>query len=133
MIKSSQLFAFVLAMTFSLSSFAAERWLIVSEDIAISAGQKLTLDIIKPSQAVWPQILKLQLSGAGVTEELELTSHDGKQADADRRSFVVVTSKKYVGVVKANLTGVESNQFLLLAVDEAAGPLPRSSNRTPQW
>ncbi len=112
-------------MTFSLNSFAAERWLVVSDGTSISAGQKLSLDIIKPAEAAWPPTLKLQLSGAGVTEELELTGEEGRQAGADRRSFVVVTAKKYVGVVKANLSGVESNQFLLLAADEAAGPVAR--------
>ena len=125
MIKPGHLFAFVLTMTFSLNSFAAERWLVVSDGTSISAGQKLSLDIIKPAEAAWPPTLKLQLSGAGVTEELELTGEEGRQAGADRRSFVVVTAKKYVGVVKANLAGVESNQFLLLAADEAAGPVAR--------
>lgn len=125
MIKPSHFFAFVLTVTFSLNSFAAERWLVVSDGTAISAGQKLALDIIKPAEAAWPQTLKLQLSGAGVTEELELTGEEGQQAGADRRSFVVVTAKKYVGVVKANLAGVESNQFLLLAADEAAGPVAK--------
>ena len=125
MIKPGHLFAFVLTMTFSLNSFAAERWLVVSDGTSISAGQKLSLDIIKPAEAAWPQTLKLQLSGAGVMEELELTGEEGRQAGADRRSFVVVTAKKYVGVVKANLADVESNQFLLLAADEAAGPVAR--------
>ena len=112
-------------MTFSLNSFAAERWLVDSDGTSISAGQTLSLDIIKPAEAAWPPTLKLQLSGAGVMEELELTSEEGQEAGADRRSFVVVTAKKYVGVVKANLAGVESNQFLLLAADEAAGPVAR--------
>ncbi len=125
MIKPGHLFAFVLTMTFSLNSFAAERWLVVSDGTSISAGQKLSLDIIKPAEAAWPPTLKLQLSGAGVTEELELTGEEGRQAGADRRSFVVVTAKKYVGVVKVNLAGLESNQFLLLAADEAAGPVAR--------
>jgi phospholipase A1 len=121
MIKpTSQLLAFFLTIGVSLCSLADERWLVVSEDTTISPGQKMTLGIIKPAQAAWPQSIRLQLNGAGIREELELVS-DGKQEDANRRSYTAVTSKRYVGVVKASLADVESNQFLLLAVDNTAG------------
>lgn len=121
--KLSHILMFVLAMTLSFSSLAAEDWLVISHSTVINAGQKLTLEIIKPEQAAWPQTLKLQLSGSGVTEEIELLSEDGQQTMTNRRGFVLVPAKKYVGVVKASLAEVESNQFLLLAEDEAAGPV----------
>lgn len=121
--KLSHILAFLLAMTLSPSSLAAESWLVVSQSTVINAGQKLTLEIIKPEHAAWPQILKLQLSGSGVMDELELISEDGQQTTLNRRSFVLVPAKKYVGVVKASLADVPSNQFLLLAADEAAGPV----------
>jgi len=123
--KSSHILAFLIAMTLPLSSLAAEEWLVISHSTAINAGQKLTLEVIKPEQAVWPQTLRLQLNGSGVTEELELTSEDGLQTAANRRSFVLVPAKKYVGVVKANLAEVDSNQFLLLVESEAAGPVAK--------
>jgi phospholipase A1 len=121
--KTVHIFVFALSMIFSFSSNAAARWLVVSEGTAISPGQSIKVDVIKPQQAAWPKTLKLELSGAGVTELLELSSDDGEFTDADRRSFSVMTAKKYVGVVKAQLADVESNQFLLLASDEAAGPV----------
>ncbi|PKO25251.1 MAG: phospholipase [Betaproteobacteria bacterium HGW-Betaproteobacteria-8] len=121
--KLSQILMFVLAMTLSIGSLAAGDWLVISHSTVINAGQKLTLEIIKPGQAAWPQTLKLQLSGSGVTEELELLSEDGQQTTENRRSFVLVPAKKYVGVIKASLVDVDSNQFLLLAADEAAGPV----------
>jgi phospholipase A1 len=121
--KLSHIIALVLTMTASFSSLAAEGWLVVSHNAVISTGRELTLEIIKPEQAEWPQPLKLQLNGSGVTEEIELVSEDGQQATANRRSFVLVSAKKYVGVVKASLVSVDSNQFLLLAEDAAAGPV----------
>lgn len=121
--KSSLISAFLLTMTLSLGSRAAEDWLVISHSTVINAGQKLKLEIIKPEQAAWPQTLRLQLSGSGITEELELLSADGQPTTENRRSFVLVPAKKYVGVVKANLAEVDSNQFLLLAEDEAAGPV----------
>lgn len=121
--KLARILMFLLATTLPVSSLAAEDWLVISHSTVINAGQKLSLEIIKPEQAAWPQTLKLQLSGSGVTEELELLSEDGRQTTEHRRSFVLLPTKKYAGVVKASLAGIDSNQFLLLAADEAAGPM----------
>jgi len=121
--KPSLISTFLLTMTLSFGSRAAEEWLVISHATVINSGQEMTLEVIKPEQAAWPQALKLQLSGSGVTEELELVSENGQPTTANRRSFVLVPARKYVGVVKASLLDVDSNQFLLLAGDEAAGPV----------
>lgn len=117
--------AFILAMAFPLACQAAEDWLVISRSTVINTGQEILLEIIKPENAAWPQTLRLQLNGAGVTEEVVLVSAAADpKSSANRRSYLLVPAKKHVGVVKANLAEVESNQFLLLALTESdTGPV----------
>ncbi len=123
--RKNNILAFAIAMSLPLTSVAAEDWLVISNSTLINTGQKLSLEIVKPDNAPWPEALKLELSGAGVSEEVVLASDEtDKSISANRRSYSLIPGKKYVGVVKARLADVESNQFLLLASSEDdTGPI----------
>lgn len=123
--RSMMYLPFAIAMAFSLNSHASEGWLVTSSNTIFNAGQAITIEVVKPEQALWPDSLSLELSGAGITESVALTETEGMQsASGYRRSYQLVASKQFVGVVKAKLLDVESNQFLLMASTESeTGPI----------
>src|SRR5450830_1296371 len=64
-----------------------DQWLIATQSAAINTGQKIMLEVVKPSNlAIWPDKLHLKLSGSGVTEEIELVAAD-KQSDNIRHTY----------------------------------------------
>jgi phospholipase A1 len=122
--RKNNILALAIMMSLPLTSMAAEDWLVISNSTLINTGQKLSLEIVKPDNTPWPDTLRLELSGAGISEEAVLVSHDANEnTSANRRSYSLTPSKKYVGVVKARLADVESNQFLLLASTDDTGPV----------
>lgn len=107
-----------------LLALAAEAWLAVPKDTLISPGQTLTLEIVKPSNAAWPEQLGLSLDGTGGEETLLLVPTVTSTQVSDRRTYKGQPKSRFTGLVKASLTGVSSNQFLLQAsVDDDVGPL----------
>jgi len=104
-------------------TFAAEPWLIATQSEAINFGQKLTFIIVKPEAAstAWPDSLRMKLSGSGNTEEIELKPAKATESNLMRRSYVGVASKKYLGVVRAELAGQPSNRLVMLAPNEDSG------------
>lgn len=119
------IFAIAIVICLPLKSHAAEDWLIISNSTMISAGRALNIEVIKPDSATWPDSLTVELSGAGVSESVILKSNKPESSTfSHRRSFQLVPSKQFAGVVKAQLAEVESNQFLLMAnTDSVKGPI----------
>jgi outer membrane phospholipase A len=105
-------------------AWAAEQWQIASKSEAINFGQKITFDIVKLEEAIdWPATFKMKLSGNGNSEEIELSPAKSSTTSALRRSYIGVASKKYVGIVRAELVGQNSNRLVMLAPSEDAGSM----------
>lgn len=119
--KRISIFAIAISILLPLKSHAAEDWLVISNSTLINQGEALSIEVVKPDSATWPESLTIELSGVGASESVILVSDDAENSSfSHRRSFQLVPSKQFAGVVKAKLAGVESNQFLLMANTDAA-------------
>jgi phospholipase A1 len=117
---------------YPLLGSAAETWLAIPEDTVISPGQTLTVEIVKPTNANWPEQLGLLLDGTGGEETLTLMPTITSDKVSDRRTYKGQPNSRFTGLVKARLTGVSSNQFLLQAsVDDDVGPLNVAQTDAP--
>src|SRR4051812_42795674 len=106
-----------LASAISLNANAADKWLISSQSEAVNTGQKIKLEVVKPEGiAVWPETLTVKLSSNGVTEEIPLSQ--AKAQGNIHRLYTGVPTKKYVGIIRAELTGQPSNRLVMLASNE---------------
>ena len=124
-----------------LVASAAESWLAAPQTTALSPGQSIKIDVVKPAQAAWPAELKLVLDGAASEETLVLTAVDADAAKDDRRVYQGRPKSRFTGVVKARLAELPANPFLLQAsIDDDVGPLevsgdgsqtPVATNRKP--
>jgi phospholipase A1/A2 len=104
--------------------WAAEQWLIASKSETINFGQKIKFDIVKLEESIaWPATFKVKLSGNGSREEIELIPVKSPAASALHRSFFGVTTKDYVGIVRAELADQSSNRIVMLAPREDAGSM----------
>jgi len=118
--KKISMFAMLMVVILPIKSYAAADWLVISSSTMINAGQAMSIEVVKPENDTWPDELTVELSGAGLTESVVLTSNDAENSTfSHRRSYQLVPRKQFAGVVKAKLSGVESNQFLLMANSEA--------------
>ena len=108
---------------------AAEPWLAAPQTTALSTGQSIRIDVVKPAQAAWPAELKLVLDGAASEETMVLTVVDSAPANGDRRVYQGRPKSRFTGVVKAQLADVPANPFLLQAtIDDDLGPLDVSDD-----
>lgn len=104
------------ALIAPLYSHAAEDWLVAGKDTKISSNRPLALSIIKPAHADWPAALTVTLiSAEGVGEEVQLMNDTESSADLNRRSYILVSSGQYTGIVHLGLKNLPSNQLLLQA------------------
>lgn len=111
-------FCLALALIFTTPCFAAEDWLIVSRSESIGMGQKIRVEVVKPSDvAAWPQTLRLKLSRGTAIEEVELEK-GGSEANQNRAIYTGRLQQKHLGVVHAELAGQPSNSIILLAANE---------------
>lgn len=123
-IRAWHLPLFLIGLSYSFPSLAAEAWLAVPQDTLISPGHTLTVEIVKPTNAAWPEQLGLLLDGAGGEETLMLAPTSPSGQTSDRRTYKGQPTSRFTGLVKARLTELSSNQFLLQAsVDDDVGPL----------
>ncbi len=125
-LNALKLFTLALIMMCMLPAYvsAAEQWQIASKSEAINFGQKITIDIVKLDDAIdWPATFKMKLSGAGNSEEIELSPAKLSNINALHRAYIGVASKKYVGIVRAELVGLSSNRLVLLAPSDDAGSM----------
>jgi phospholipase A1 len=123
-IRAWHLPLFLIGLSYSFHSLAAETWLAVPQDTLISPGHSLTVEIVKPQNATWPEQLGLLLDGAGGEETMMLAPTSSLEQASDRRTYKGQPNSRFTGLVKARLTGVSSNQFLLQAsLDDDVGPL----------
>src|SRR5450830_1935483 len=108
-------YSILLSLTVPLTSQAADKWLIATQTEAINTGQKITVEVVKPaSVAAWPDKLHLKLSGSGLTEEVELVA-SAKQPGDSWHIYSGVPKEKFVGVVRAELSGQSSNRLVVIA------------------
>jgi len=121
---------FFLLSGLSLITQAADKWLIAARSETFNTGQKIIVDVIKPDNSTsWPDSIYLNLSGAGVSESVELKPVEYKSleqntADGIRRNYAGTPRVKFIGVVRAELAGYESNRMLMLAAsDDDLAPL----------
>lgn len=122
--------AVILFLTFLVSvlphiSYAADKWLIAAQSEAFNTGQKISLDVIKPdSLTTWPDSIYLKLSGAGVSEVVELKPISQSASNIARHAYAGMPKAKFIGVVRAELADYSSNRMLLLAAsDDDIAPL----------
>ena len=112
-----QRLGFLALLLASFNSLAAEDWLIVSRTESIGMGQKLTIEVVRPSAVTaWPENLKLNLTHEGKTDTLLLEADS--DATGNRRVYEGRLQQKHLGVVRAELADQPSNRILLLAADE---------------
>jgi phospholipase A1 len=104
--------------------WAAEQWQIASKSEIVNFGQKITINIVKLEGAAdWPATFNLKLSSNGTSEEVELTPAKFSNANTLFRPYNGSASKKYVGIVRAELVGQSSNRLVLLAPSDDAGAM----------
>jgi phospholipase A1/A2 len=111
---------------------AAEQWQIASKSEVINFGQKITINIVKLEDALdWPATFKMKLAGNGTSEEIALTPVKPSNTSKLNRAYIGVASKKYIGIVRAELVGLDSNRLVLLAAsDDASAMLLNESPTT---
>ncbi|MFL9609945.1 phospholipase A [Methylobacillus sp. Pita2] len=125
----------------SSQAWAEEQWLVVAQGETISIGQPVSFQVVKPQNIpAWPASMRLKLSGAGVSDEIELTAQDGNSNQVSK-VYSGTPRQDFVGVVRAALIEQSSNTVLLVASNEnvaaavepqvAAEPVA-SSNAAPQ-
>lgn len=125
----------------SSQAWAEEQWLVVAQGETISIGQPVSFQVVKPQNIpAWPASMRLKLSGAGVSDEIELTAQDGNSNQVSK-VYSGTPRQDFVGVVRAALIEQSSNTVLLVASNEnvAAAIEPQvaaepaaSSNAAPQ-
>ncbi|MGY1487929.1 phospholipase A [Methylobacillus pratensis] len=125
----------------SSQAWAEEQWLVVAQGETISIGQPVSFQVVKPQNIpAWPASMRLKLSGAGVSDEIELTAQDGNSNQVSK-VYSGTPRQDFVGVVRASLIEQSSNTVLLVASNEnvAAAVEPQvaaepaaSSNAAPQ-
>ena len=109
------IFSFVMTGV-SLTSQAADKWLIAAQSEALNTGQKISVDVVRPDQATsWPDSLLLSLTGAGASEVVELQRVDKTSGSNSSQSYTGMPKSKFIGVVRAELVDYASNRMLLLA------------------
>lgn len=101
----------------------AEDWLIASHTETINTGQDVEIEAVKPAGvSAWPNRLRLKISGAGVTEEVELVPQEATASSSTRRYYQGKVHKNFAGVVRAELAEFSSNRVMLLASQDT-GPV----------
>jgi len=114
-IKRALSYGLLFSLVMPFASQAADKWLIATQSEAINTGQKITLEVVKPSNVVaWPDKLHLKLSGSGLSEEIELIAAV-KQSDDVRHVYTGVPKEKFVGVVRTELSDQPSNRLVVIA------------------
>lgn len=125
----------------SSQAWAEKQWLVVAQGETISAGQPVSFQVVKPQNiSVWPASMRLKLSGAGSSDEIELTAQDGNTSQVTK-VYSGTPRQDFVGVVRAALVEQPSNTVLLVSSNEnvAVAVAPQvaaesgaSSNAAPQ-
>lgn len=110
----------LIAGLYSQAGQAAEPWLIASQSESVNTGQKIKLDVVKPEGASWPDTLTVKLVSNGVSEEVQLNA--ARQQGNIHRIYTGTPSKRYVGIIRAELAGQPSNRLLMLASNADNGP-----------
>lgn len=115
-VKTVTLLLFYLVSGLPLISQAADKWLIAAQVEAFNTGQKILVDVVKPSNfETWPEHLDLNLSGAGAAEVIELRPVAQSVAGGLSHTYAGVPKVKFIGVVRAELVDYASNRMLMLA------------------
>lgn len=127
------IFSFVMTGV-SLTSHAADKWLIAAQSEALNTGQKIAVDVVRPEQAVtWPDRLLLNLTGAGAAEVVELQRADKISGSDIRQRYTGMPKSRFIGVVRAELVDYASNRMLLLAASSNdIAPLEIAATTTPE-
>ena len=121
---------FIVLLLTAFNCLAAEDWLIVSRTESIGMGQKLTIEVVKPSGvAEWPESLSINLTQDGKTDALALVA--ASEPKGDRRTYEARLQQKHLGVVRAELADQPSNRILLIAADEQGITPTATTNEIP--
>jgi len=117
MIQISRMAVALAAIVFCTNTYATD-WLVISKTTDIEPGQPMLLEIVRPEGADWPEALQLRLRDDAASEDIVL-QQSGAVPDNNphRRSYRAFAGKHYSGVVTANLVGLPSNRFLLMAAN----------------
>lgn len=111
-------------------TLAQQNWLLAPQAESIASGQSFDVEVIKPEQVQeWPQQLELKLNAGGVTEAVILLLTQ-ENMNAGRRIYRGVSKAKLLGVIRAELSALNSNRVLLLAasVDDVTPLAVAASN-----
>jgi outer membrane phospholipase A len=101
---------------------AEEQWQIASKSETVNFGQKILINIVKlEAAAEWPATFKLKITGNGTSEEIDLTPEKISSSNVLSRAYNGAASKKYVGIVRAELVDQNSNRLLLLSPSDDVG------------
>lgn len=108
------------ALSFPCAALATPDWIIATPDEAVTGGEMLHLEVVRPDGRVpWPALLKLRLASGGNVEVIECHQDADAPAGASRRSYGAMLPGHLRGQLKAELADVASNRLLLLAAEPA--------------
>jgi len=100
---------------------AGEQWQIASKSEYVNFGQKISVNFVKLDEtAVWPATFNLKIAGNGVSEVVELSPASISEVNNLSRTFNGLTTKKYIGILRAELVDQNSNRLLLLSPSDDA-------------
>lgn len=101
-------------MLCSATSFAAEGWLIATQNELLNINGQLSVEVVKPANvATWPDSLTLNLSSHNASEQVLLKAA-GHPSDI-RRRYIGEVKSKFDGTVRAELANQGSNRLLMAA------------------
>lgn len=99
----------------AIPAFAAELWLITSQNEQVDFAQKIAFDLVKPADVrLWPETLTIKLASENSSEEIELIATPVAELAVSRR-YIGVARKSHLGLVRAELSTLSSNRLLMLA------------------
>lgn len=109
--------ALCLSIFFGLSAFsavAAPIWIVAAPKDTLRSDEPVVLDVIRPtSQDEWPDVLKLRLEQDNKAWDVKLSAVEPVATDDTRRTYRTMVPAHLSGLVRGELSGVESNRLAL--------------------
>jgi phospholipase A1/A2 len=118
---------------YPINAWTIENWQIASKSEIINFGQKIRIEIVKLQESTsWPSTFKINLSGNGNNEEIELFQVGFSADNTIHRSYAGFARKNYAGIVRAELVDASSNRIVMLAPRDDAGAMQAIETSDPE-
>lgn len=102
-------------LLFAAQSFAAENWLIATQNELLKPNEVISFEVVKPSaETSWPATLSLTVFTQATSEVVELVAVEAQSSET-RRVYTGKVTTAFDGDVLAKLTNQASNRLLMTA------------------